>query len=111
MLQLGSVCLIREADNIVAVIDKTDLIFLAVTEFLDGADIESDAFSGTEFLPQMLSILYHRNSTEIQELLAIGKQLDYCSSSRSTIMTMVGEPICGMSPQRSESYRAKNAII
>ena len=38
MLQLGSVCLIRKADNIVAVIDKTDLIFLAVTEFLDGAD-------------------------------------------------------------------------
>ena len=34
-----------------------------------------------------------------------------CSSSRSTIMTMVGEPICGMSPQRSESCRARNAIV
>ena len=76
MLQLGSVCLIREADNIVAVIDKTDLIFLAVTEFLNRADIEPATFSGTEFLPQMLSVLHHRNITEIQELLALGKQLD-----------------------------------
>ena len=76
MLQLCSVRLVRKADNIVAAIDKTDFIFLAVTEFLDGADIESATFSGTEFLPQMLSILYHRNITEVQELLALGKQLD-----------------------------------
>ena len=59
-----------------AVIDKTDLIFLAVTELLDCADIESAAFPGTEFLPQMLSVLHHRNITEVQELLALGKQLD-----------------------------------
>ena len=59
-----------------AVIDKTDLIFFAVTELLDSADIEPTAFSGTEFLPQMLSVLYYRNFPEIQELLALGKEID-----------------------------------
>ena len=76
MLQLGPVCLIREADNVMAAIDQADLILLAVTELLDRADIESAAFSGTEFLPQMLSVLYHRNIPEIQELPALGKELD-----------------------------------
>ncbi len=113
MLQLGSVCLIREADNIVAVIDKTNLIFLAVTEFLNRADIEPATFSGTEVLPQMLSVLHHRNITEIQELLALGKQLD---TLLLQFLTVNDHDDGGRTDLRNvtaagESCRARNAIV
>ena len=73
MLKLCSVGFIREANNIGAVIDQTDFIIFAVAELLNGTDIETAAFTCTEFLTELFTGGNDAYFTQIQEFLALGE--------------------------------------
>ena len=52
VLQLGSMGFVGETNDIGPLVDQTDLIIFSVTELLNGTNIETTAFPGTQFLPQ-----------------------------------------------------------
>ena len=75
MVKLRSVRFVRKTNDVCAIIDQTDFIILAVTEFLNGADIEPAAFTRTELFPQLSAIRNNADFAEVQKLFALGKQL------------------------------------
>ena len=75
VLKLGSVCFVGKANDIGSTVDQTNLIIFSVAKLLNGTDIESTALPGTQFLPQCSAAGNNSHFTQIQELLAFGKQL------------------------------------
>ena len=75
MLQLCSVRLVREANNIGSVVDQTDLIIFSIAELLNGTNIETAAFTSAYFLTQSLTAGNNSDLTKIQKFLALSEQL------------------------------------
>ena len=74
MLQLGSVRLVRKADDVAAAVDQADFVILPVAELLNRADVETAAGTRTELLAELPAILHHADFTQIEKFLAPGKQ-------------------------------------
>ena len=74
VFELRSVCLIREAYDISTVVDKTDFIVFTVAELLNGTNIETAAFTCTEFFSENLTAGHNSYFTKVQKLLALGKE-------------------------------------
>ena len=75
MLQLGSVSLVGEADDVAAVVNQANFIILTITELLNRTDVETAAGTRTKLLAELLAILHDADFSQIEEFLAFGKQL------------------------------------
>ena len=75
MLQLGSVSLVGEADDVAAAVNQANFIILTITELLNRTDVEPAAGTRTKLLAELLAILHDADFSQIEEFLAFGKQL------------------------------------
>ena len=65
IFKLRSMRLIRKADNVWTLVYNTDFVIFPVTEFLNGANVKSAAFTGTKFLTKLLSVGNNTNFAKI----------------------------------------------
>ena len=74
---LRSMSFITETDDIVALIDESYWVILAVAEFLYGTDEETATVSERQFLPQYFSAWHNRHFAQAQKLGTFSKE--FCS--------------------------------
>ena len=77
MLQLGSVRLVRKADDVAAAVDQADFVILPVAELLNRADVETllDLMANVRYR-NIIRLLYLEQKSHKETAEALGMSMD-----------------------------------